>query len=249
MTTPNYGWPLIQPTDLVTNLPADFEVFADAVDATVDGIDDRVTDLEVITTEGDLILGDASGDPVRLPIGTLGTVLTSDGDTALWSPAAGAPETAYTLLTSTTTTGASTVTMSFTACSDLLLQVSCVYAAGASLRVRFNGSSSGYDEFFGQLSQSGGGFTPTLNTGGDGFTVTASPNGAAKGFTMLINGAKKVGFPTAFSQGYFVTGGGSPTTRTLSGIHNVNGPITSISLFNNFGDNFTTMNAKVYGRA
>jgi hypothetical protein len=37
-TTPNYGWPLIQPTDFVTDLPADFETFADAVDADLAGL-------------------------------------------------------------------------------------------------------------------------------------------------------------------------------------------------------------------
>jgi len=39
---------------------------------------------DVITTEGDLVVGDASGDPVRLPIGTNGYVLTSNGTTASW---------------------------------------------------------------------------------------------------------------------------------------------------------------------
>lgn len=45
-------------------------------------IDTRQPD--VITTEGDLVIGDASGDPVRLPIGTAGQVLQSNGDTASW---------------------------------------------------------------------------------------------------------------------------------------------------------------------
>lgn len=36
--TPNFSWPLIEPTDFVTNLPADFEVFADAVDADLAGL-------------------------------------------------------------------------------------------------------------------------------------------------------------------------------------------------------------------
>jgi hypothetical protein len=71
------------PTDFVTDLPADFEIFGDAVDATVDRLD-------VITTEGDLIVGDASGDPVRVAIGAAGQVLTSDGDTIEWlDPASG----------------------------------------------------------------------------------------------------------------------------------------------------------------
>lgn len=37
-TTPNYGWVMPDPTDFVTNLPADFEVFGDAVDADLAGL-------------------------------------------------------------------------------------------------------------------------------------------------------------------------------------------------------------------
>ena len=43
MTTPNFGWPLIQPTDFVTDLPADFETFADAVDADLAGLNGGTT--------------------------------------------------------------------------------------------------------------------------------------------------------------------------------------------------------------
>ena len=37
-TTPNYGWVTPAPTDFVTALPADFETFADAVDADLAGL-------------------------------------------------------------------------------------------------------------------------------------------------------------------------------------------------------------------
>lgn len=37
-TTPNYGWVTPAPTDFVTDLPADFETFADAVDADLAGL-------------------------------------------------------------------------------------------------------------------------------------------------------------------------------------------------------------------
>jgi hypothetical protein len=80
-TTPNYGWVMPDPTDFVTNLPADFEIFGDAVDTTLEAIE---TKLDVITTEGDLVVGDASGDPVRVPVGTVGQVLASDGTTIQW---------------------------------------------------------------------------------------------------------------------------------------------------------------------
>ncbi len=39
---------------------------------------------DVITTEGDLVIGNVSGDPVRLPLGDEGQVLTVSGSTAVW---------------------------------------------------------------------------------------------------------------------------------------------------------------------
>ncbi len=44
----------------------------------------------VVTTEGDIIVGNGSGEEARLPIGTSGKVLESDGTTASWqTPSAG----------------------------------------------------------------------------------------------------------------------------------------------------------------
>jgi hypothetical protein len=53
-TTPNYNWPLIEPTDFVTDLPADFEVFADAVDADLSGL--------LGGTTGQVLLKDSNDD-------------------------------------------------------------------------------------------------------------------------------------------------------------------------------------------
>jgi hypothetical protein len=41
-TTPNYSWVMPDPTDLVTDLPADFEIFGDAVDSSVFEIETQV---------------------------------------------------------------------------------------------------------------------------------------------------------------------------------------------------------------
>ena len=71
--TPNFSWPLIEPTDFVTGLPADFETFADDVDADVYAIkttadyaealaDDLNTKVPINTQTGTtytLVLGDA----------------------------------------------------------------------------------------------------------------------------------------------------------------------------------------------
>ena len=44
---------------------------------------------DVLTTQGDLVIGDASGDASRLAIGDSGRVLTSNGTTATWETASG----------------------------------------------------------------------------------------------------------------------------------------------------------------
>lgn len=64
--TPNFSWPLIEPTDFVTDLPADFEAFADDVDADVYAVktlaDDLNTKVPINTQTGTtytLVLSDA----------------------------------------------------------------------------------------------------------------------------------------------------------------------------------------------
>jgi hypothetical protein len=47
---------------------------------------------DVITTQGDLIVGDGAGDASRLAIGTNGYILTSNGTTASWAAPAAALE-------------------------------------------------------------------------------------------------------------------------------------------------------------
>jgi hypothetical protein len=91
-TTPNYGWVTPAPTDFVTDLPADFEIFADAVDASF------------AADEGDLLVGGTSNIFEALPIGAAGTVLTSDGDTASWVAAATGGKPILQIVTGSTTT-------------------------------------------------------------------------------------------------------------------------------------------------
>jgi hypothetical protein len=102
--TTNFGWATPADTDLVKDGAAAIRTLGSSIDTSLvdlkGGTTGQVltkasnTDLDFsfttpagspITTEGDLIIGDASGDAVRLPIGSAGTVLTSDGDTAEWA--------------------------------------------------------------------------------------------------------------------------------------------------------------------
>jgi len=82
MTNPtsNYNFQMPTATDLVTDLPADFEVFGQAVDT-------QLKALQPGTTSGDLAYSSATANTnVRLPIGTSGQVLAvSGGGVPAWT--------------------------------------------------------------------------------------------------------------------------------------------------------------------
>jgi hypothetical protein len=127
--TPEYGWPLIEPTDFVTNLPADFEAFADAVDDDLKGllggttgqvlVKDSNADHDfswaaspglsatIFDAKGDLIAATAADTAARLAVGTNGHVLTADSteSTGLKWVAPAAPTKTWTQLSSTNLTG------------------------------------------------------------------------------------------------------------------------------------------------
>ena len=81
--TTNYGFVLPSPTDLVTDLPADFDV-------ALQGVDTRLKALQPGTTLGDLAYSSATANTnTRLAIGSTGNVLTVTGGVPVWAaPAA-----------------------------------------------------------------------------------------------------------------------------------------------------------------
>jgi hypothetical protein len=105
--TTNFGWQMPTATDLVTDLPADFEVFGQAVDTDfvdlLGGTTGQVlsktsgTDLAftwiaqddsnaiqnaIVDAKGDLIGATAADTPSRLAVGTDGQILTADSTEA-----------------------------------------------------------------------------------------------------------------------------------------------------------------------
>ena len=85
-TTPNYSWVTPAPTDLVTDLPADFETFADAVDASVFEIETEVTLNSQTGTTYTLVSADrgklvslANASPITLTIPTNATTAFPTG--------------------------------------------------------------------------------------------------------------------------------------------------------------------------
>jgi hypothetical protein len=114
MTNPtsNFGWQMPTSTDLVTDLPADFEVFGQAVDTSLADLKGGTTGqvlakasntnmdfswvaidpLVILDAKGDLITATAADTPARLGVGTNGQILTADSTTATglkWAAPAG----------------------------------------------------------------------------------------------------------------------------------------------------------------
>jgi hypothetical protein len=80
--TTNYGWPMPTSTDLVTDLPADFDAFGQPVDNTLKALNPE-------TTLGDISYRSAvSNTNTRLGIGTAGQVLAVSGGVPAWTTTA-----------------------------------------------------------------------------------------------------------------------------------------------------------------
>jgi hypothetical protein len=135
--TSNFGWQMPTNTDLVAQLPADFEVFGQAVDTSLADLrggtsgqvlakntnadmdfvwvaqdDSNAIQNSIIDAKGDIIGASADNTPARLPVGSNGYVLTADSAQTLgikWAAVA-APSAGLTFLASSTPSAAADVT-------------------------------------------------------------------------------------------------------------------------------------------
>lgn len=165
--TSNFGWQMPTNTDLVKDLPADFEVFGQAVDTSLmdlkGGTTGQVlskasnTDMDftwvaqddsnaiqnaLLTTTGDTIYASGASTPARLGIGSTGQVLTVAGGIPSWAtPASGG----ITLISTTTLTGA---TISLTSIPQTYRHLQVIVrlwlpaTTNVGLRLRLNSDST-----------------------------------------------------------------------------------------------------------
>lgn len=90
--TTNYGFIMPTSTDLVTDLPADFNVFGQAVDTQMLTNANAAIAKTIVDAKGDIIAATAADAVSRLAVGANNTVLTADSTTATglkWAAAAG----------------------------------------------------------------------------------------------------------------------------------------------------------------
>jgi hypothetical protein len=115
--TTNYSFAMPTNTDLVKDLPADFEIFGQAVDTQMKTNADAAINKTIVDAKGDLIVGTAADTVARLAVGaTNGHVLTVDSSTASglkWDAASGGGKVLQVVsanLTSTTTITSTSMT-------------------------------------------------------------------------------------------------------------------------------------------
>jgi hypothetical protein len=105
--TTNYGFVLPTSSDLVTDLPADFDV-------ALQGVDTRLKALQPGTTLGDLAYSSATANTnTRLAIGTTGQVLTVAGGVPTWATPAGGGGKVLQVVSATSSTATSTTSTTF----------------------------------------------------------------------------------------------------------------------------------------
>ena len=105
--TTNYGFVLPTPTDLVTDLPADFDV-------ALQGVDTRLKALQPGTTLGDLAYSSATANTnTRLGIGTTGQILTVSAGVPAWATPASSGSTLLAQQTNSYGSNYSTTSTSF----------------------------------------------------------------------------------------------------------------------------------------
>jgi hypothetical protein len=91
--TTNYGFIMPTATDLVTDLPADFDVFGQAVDTQMLTNANAAIAKSIVDAKGDIIAATAADTVSRLAVGANDTVLTADSTAATglkWSAPAAA---------------------------------------------------------------------------------------------------------------------------------------------------------------
>jgi hypothetical protein len=141
--TTNYGFVLPTSTDLVTDLPADFDV-------ALQGVDTRLKALQPGTTSGDLAYSSATANTnVRLGIGSNGQVLAVSGGVPAWTTASAAGST-YTLISTTNLSGTTTTVTGLTSNKLKIVIIGERDGSGAGdIKFYLNGVTTGTDYTYG----------------------------------------------------------------------------------------------------
>jgi hypothetical protein len=209
---------------------------------------------DIITTEGDLIIGDSSADAVRIGIGAVDTVLTSDGTTAAWV-APGAPSSNWDELATGALTGATTISVTGFASRDkyFLLLNGATVGANGRVDITINNKTSGYRSGYVRIL-AGASYSPNILEGSNFLSAGRIPIGEmSASATDVINGSAFIeGGRTSSDKFFQFSGSGSQggsnghEAYIGSGVLVEANPITTLEIKSSSG-NFTAGDYYLYG--
>jgi hypothetical protein len=192
----------------------------------------------LLTTTGDVIYASAANTPARLGIGSTGQVLTVAGGVPTWATAGAGKN--WSLLSTTSLTGAQTITVSGISGRDGILVVlngASSATSGVNIIVRPNNDASNYSGF--GLNQYLGSSYVASDYAGQNFTAiqigrNASAAGGVFGYAVL-SGCNSTGVKTV--QAFGIGGGGAGSNLyNHAGVYSSTSLITSISIFSDSGN-------------
>lgn len=146
-TTTNYGWTIPNDSELVKDGAAAIRTLGNAADASLKTVSDAAIAKTLIDAKGDLIAGSAADTPSKISVGADGQVLTADSTQSTGVKWATASSGGMTLLSTTSLTGASSVTISSISGSytNLKFSIEGVYEGASDfITLTFNGNATGY---------------------------------------------------------------------------------------------------------
>jgi len=173
--TTNYGFVLPTPTDLVTDLPADFDVALQGVDTQMLTNANAAIAKTIVDAKGDIIAATGADAVSRLVVGANDTILTADSATATGLKWAAASAGGMTVLASGSLSGSSVdITSISGSYTDLKIVVlNCGTGTdGANVLLRFNGDANSN-----RHAQFG---TPSVDMRGRTFSATFSVIGSSQ---------------------------------------------------------------------
>jgi hypothetical protein len=240
--TTNYGFVLPTSSDLVTDLPADFDV-------ALQGVDTRLKALQPGTTLGDIAYSSATANTnTRLAIGSTGNVLTVAGGVPTWAaPASGG---GMTLLSTTTLSGSSTVISSISqSYKDLEIVISGVTTTSnqSAFRIAPNGSTS-ISDYAMVRNIAGTGASAVGSTAGyiDSYSAVQY-NNSSNAFVLTIYNYADATYNKAFDwNGFFTNSDPVKMSFSAGGGINTASAISSLTISPS-ANSFTAGQVKIYG--
>jgi hypothetical protein len=259
---------------LVTDLPADFEVFGQAVDTSLadlkGGTTGQVlkknsnTDMDFIwgadsagmtnpmTTTGDTIYSSSGSTPARLGIGSTGQVLTVSSGLPSWATLATNKTIAQ--IASGTMPSASSLSLSSLSTYDTIIVRldSLTWATtNASIMVTINNDTAANYELVGGYNQTTYsayiGSTST-NYFYAGFGAASQNRTDANNYRFYVfTNCKAAGFTTAVINEGFVSSGGDSPNANATGIYKSAAAVSSIQFKTSTGNDYTAGNYVIWG--